>query len=180
MSNKRQVFLSLHHRGALSLGESRQQLGYSAYHWGILISPKSSNGPDCYIFDVSNGIMTDKEGNFDLNPEGDWVFRDNSEVDPEWSGRVLGRVMIGKLPNDVPYAEIDSLLRSIPLPQKGALPEQNCVTWTRAAILKLRENNLVEQFDINRFMDDSLAFADERLKNTDSTPGKINYTGRRM
>lgn len=91
MSNKRQFFLSLHHRGALSLGKSRQQLGYSAYHWGILISPKSSKGPDCYIFDVSNGFMTDKEGRFDLNPEGNWAFRENSEVDPEWSGRVLGR-----------------------------------------------------------------------------------------
>lgn len=88
--------------------------------------------------------------------------------------------MIGKVPNEITYADIRALLEVIPVPQKGALPEQNCVTWTRTAICKLQENGLVEQFALDRFMDKSLAFADQRLHNTDSTPTYINYTGRRM
>lgn len=88
--------------------------------------------------------------------------------------------MIGKVPNEVTYAKIHGLLRAIPLPQKGALPEENCVTWTRNAICKLQENGLAEQFNLDRFMDDALAFADQRLLNTYSTRASINYTGRPM
>ncbi|OQE84073.1 hypothetical protein PENNAL_c0029G07002 [Penicillium nalgiovense] len=92
---------------------------------------------------------------------------------------LLGRVMIGKVPHEVTYAQIRDLLESIPLPQKDALPEQNCVTWTRAAINKLQDNSLAEQFELDRFMDKSLAFADQRL-HTGCTPTSINYTTRPM
>lgn len=88
--------------------------------------------------------------------------------------------MIGKVPDEVPYVKIHGLLEEIPLPQKGAVPEQNCVSWTRAAIRTLQENGLAEQFDLDPFMDKSLAFADQRLLKTDSTPVSINYTTRRM
>ncbi|KAJ5550595.1 hypothetical protein N7535_001462 [Penicillium sp. DV-2018c] len=178
MRNKRQVFLSLHHRYALSIGENRQRLGHAAYHWGILIAPKRSKGPDCYAFDATDGIILDSGR--DLNPEGNWHFREKANHNPEKDGHFLGRVMIGKVPNEVTYAEIHGLLAAIPLPQKGALPEQNCVTWTRAAICELQRKGLVEQFDLDRFMDESLAFADRRLKDTDSTPVSMNYTSRRM
>ncbi|CAG8921750.1 unnamed protein product [Penicillium salamii] len=180
MSNKRQVFLALHHRASLSIGENRQRLGYAAYHWGILVSPKISKGPDYYVFDVSDGILLDPVNRVNLNPNGDWHFREKANMDPEENGNLLGRVMIGKVPNEVTYAEIHDFLRTIPLPQKGVLPEQNCVTWTRAAICRLQENGLVEKFDLNRFMDESLAFADQRLQNLNTTPARINYTGRPM
>ncbi|CAG8151161.1 unnamed protein product [Penicillium salamii] len=180
MSNKRQVFLALHHRGNLSIGENRQRLGHAAYHWGILVSPKISKGPDCYVFDVSDGPLLDSVNRVNRNPEGNWRFRGNANIDPKEYGNLLGKVMIGKVPNEVTYAEIHGFLEAIPLPQKGVLPEQNCVTWTKAAICRLQENGLVEQFDLNRFMDESLAFADQRLQNTDTTPAHINYTGRRM
>ncbi|KAJ5799107.1 uncharacterized protein N7518_001175 [Penicillium psychrosexuale] len=88
--------------------------------------------------------------------------------------------MIGKVPNEVTYAQIYNLLEAIPLPQKGAIPEQNCVTWTRAAIHKLRESGLVEQFDLDQFMDESIAYVDQRLYDLDSQPDRINYTPRRM
>lgn len=179
MSNKRQVFVSLHHRDALSVGNNRQRLGHAAFHWGILICPKSSNRADCYAFDVSDGIVLDSVHRVNLNPEGNWLFREK-QVDPKMSVRRLGRVMIGKVPNEVTYAEIHDLLGAILLPQKGAVPEQNCVTWTKAAICELQKNRLAEQFDLDRFMNESLAFADQRIQNTETTPASINYTGRRM
>ncbi|KAJ6160089.1 hypothetical protein N7497_004626 [Penicillium chrysogenum] len=88
--------------------------------------------------------------------------------------------MIGKVPNEVTYAQINGLLAAIPLPQKGALRVQNCVTWTKDAIWKLQENGLVEKFDVGQFMDDSLDFADKRIRSPELTPTSINYTARRM
>ncbi|KAE8154146.1 hypothetical protein BDV25DRAFT_148323 [Aspergillus avenaceus] len=96
------------------------------------------------------------------------------------SGHLLGRTMIGKVPNEVTYAEIRIHLESIPLPRKGVSPEENCVSWTRSAIQKLQEKGLAEQFGIDRFMADSLAFADQRMKSPDSTANIINYTSRPM
>lgn len=115
-----------------------------------------------------------------LDTEGNWVFREKANINPEKSGHLLGRIMIGKVPNEVTYAEIHGLLGAIPLPQKSALPEQNCVTWTRAVICKFQVNDLVEEFDLDRFMDESLALADQRLQSSESTPASINYTGRRI
>lgn len=69
--------------------------------------------------------------------------------------------MIDKFPYATTYAEIETYLISVPLPRKGAQPEQNCVSWTMAAIQKLQEKGLAGRFDIYRFMDDSIAFADQ-------------------
>ncbi|KAJ5473493.1 hypothetical protein N7475_003059 [Penicillium sp. IBT 31633x] len=180
MTNKRQVFLSLYHRDSLSLSNNRQRLGYAAYHWGIIVAPKNSKGSNCYVFDVSDGIILDSVNRVNLNPDGDWHFRERANVHPERSGHLLGMVMIGKVPNEISYAQIRGILELIPLPRKDALPEQNCVSWTKAAISRLQENSLVEKFELDRFMDESLAFADQRLRSTESTSPRINYTGRRM
>lgn len=178
MRNKRQVFVSLQHRSALFIRENRQCICYAAYHWGLLICPNNPKGSDCYAFDASDGILLDEISGVNLNPEGYWNFREKANINPQAINHLLGSVMIGKLPNDVALAEIRGLLESIPLPEQGAQSEQNCVTWTRAAICKLREKGLVEEFDLDRFMDDALAYADQRLHNFESTPASINYTGR--
>lgn len=131
MSNKRRVFVSLHHRYALSIGENRQRFNYAAYHWGILICPKKKpNGPDSHAFDVSDGILLHPTHRVDLNPDGNWLFRAEANANPDDNSHLLGRVMIEKVPDEVRYVKIHSLLEEIPLPQKGTVPEQNCVSWT--------------------------------------------------
>lgn len=124
MSNKRRVFVLIHYCGALSFGENRERLGYAAYHWGILISPKVYRENDCYTFDVSDAARPDPETRVDRNPNHEWVFRSNPIV----SGSLLGLVMIGKIPIGVEISEIRSRRQSIPVPQRNAIPEQNCVT----------------------------------------------------
>lgn len=189
MGSKRRVFVSLHHRNALSIRENRQRLHYAAYHWGILISPKSPNEDENesnhYAFDVSDNMVqhpttTAQTQSVGLNTDATWHFRAEANANPDDKPRLLGRVMIGKLPNKVSYTDIHSLLEQIPLPQKGTIPEQNCVTWTRAAICTLQEKGLAEKFDLESFMDKALAFADHRLREYASTPSRINYTTRRM
>ena len=74
MTDKRQVFVTLHYRDELSLGENRQRLGFAACQWGILISPKVSKGRDCFTYDVSNAARVDPNTRTDLNPQRNWYF----------------------------------------------------------------------------------------------------------
>ncbi|KFY66079.1 hypothetical protein V496_02221 [Pseudogymnoascus sp. VKM F-4515 (FW-2607)] len=178
MNNNRRVFVSIYHRGGLSLGENRQRLGYSAYHWGIVISPKVYKEQDCYIFDLSDAARPDPETRVDHNPNHEWIFRSNPTV----SGSLLGLIMIGKISNGVEISEIWTRLQSIPVPQRNAIPEQNCVTWVMSAIQALQGSGFAEQFDINKFMDTGIEFANATLSDKGGTPtvAKTNYTTRKM
>ncbi|KAJ5091157.1 hypothetical protein NUU61_006027 [Penicillium alfredii] len=89
------------------------------------------------------------------------TFADKKKITLDFSTSLLARAMIGKIPNRVSIKEICTLLESLPLPDKGA-PNQNC-------------NGLAESFDLDPFMDDSLAFADRRLRDLESTLDTINY-----
>ncbi|PWY94725.1 hypothetical protein BO94DRAFT_282623 [Aspergillus sclerotioniger CBS 115572] len=176
--NKRRVLVTLHYRGALSLRENRERLGFAVYHWGILVAPKASTGRGCYSFDVSDGINLDPGSGVNRNPNFEWVLRAKTGVNPLPSSHLLGRVMIGKISHDVSFEQLDALLRSIPLPRKGVSGE-NCVSWTRAAVAKLQEKGWAERFNIDCFMDDSLAYAHQRM-DADDVKSIINYTSRPM
>jgi hypothetical protein len=180
MSDKRQVFVTLHCRDEASLGENRQRFGYAAYHWGILISPKFSTGRDCCAYDVTNAAHPDPVTRVDFNPDRNWFFRATTNVNPMASTRLLGRVMIGKVPCATGYLDVENLLRSIPLPEKDAIPEQNCVTWVMAVIQKLQYVNIAQQFDLNKFMDYALEYADQRIGDPGTTANTVNYTDRKM
>ncbi|OOG00696.1 hypothetical protein ASPCADRAFT_125706 [Aspergillus carbonarius ITEM 5010] len=176
--DKRRVYIILHQRGALSFGVNRRRLGYAAYHWGIIAPPKESTGRDCYLFDVFDGHMIDPATNIDRNPSLVWKRRSRSNINPNLSGSLVAQIMIGKVPNDVTFQQMDASLNTLPVPRKGILPEENCVTWIRLAIGKLQEEGWAEQFDIDRFLDFSLAYADGR---TGYESKRIfNYTARPM
>jgi hypothetical protein len=179
MSNKLRVFITIHHRNTLSLGPNRERLGYAAYHWGILIAPKGSTGPDCHAFDVTDGADPDPQARVDRNPDRNWFFR-RKHVNWKSSAHLLGKAMIGKVPNSIKLPEIEERLHSVPLPQKDVIPEQNCVTWIISAIQQLQITELAEQFDTDEFMAHALEFADQRLKRPDATNDTINYTSRPM
>ncbi|KAL4920681.1 hypothetical protein BDW62DRAFT_220667 [Aspergillus aurantiobrunneus] len=84
--NKPRIFMTMQPRGKNSLGENRIRLGYSAYHWGILISPKHPTPSEQHThFDVTDSIYIDP-----LTGEGkeNWRFRERSSSDPAiaWKG----------------------------------------------------------------------------------------------
>ncbi|KND86749.1 hypothetical protein TOPH_08602 [Tolypocladium ophioglossoides CBS 100239] len=118
MGNKRRVVVTVHHRDELSLGNNRDRLGYEAFHWGIL----------CNAYDVSDGATIDPDTWQDLNPSREWYFRPKHGVDPVRSGRLLGRIIIGKVPKNITDADIKALLADVPLPAQNATPQQSCVT----------------------------------------------------
>jgi hypothetical protein len=175
MSNKRRVFVTIHHRDALSLGENRGRLGRAAYHWGIFVAPKASIGQEGHAYDVTNGVDPDPDARVDRNPNRDWFFRVTT-ANLKTNGHLLGMVMIGEVPNNVSCSDIEARLKSVPLPQKGVVPEQNCVTWIMAAIQQLQQFGLAKPFDQGEFMANALKFADQRLESPDGTVDTISYT----
>lgn len=166
MRNKRRVVIALYHRDRLSLGDSRTRLGYEAYHWGILIMPKrhqaklpSTNRPqDCNAYDATDMTALDPKTGHDLNPNLDWFFRPQHHIDPAATGRLIGRIIIGKLPKHVADSDIDRLLAEVPLPIKDASPPQSCVTWALDALSALQTAGLAWSFDGDQFKDWALDY----------------------
>jgi hypothetical protein len=180
MSNKRRVFLTIHHRNELSLGENRRKLRHGAYHWGILVSPKRPSGRSSYAYDVTDGVRLDPDRRLDLNPDRNWYFRESPLVNPEISSHLLVRIMIGKVPHHVPRTYIEAVLESIPLPSKKSQPQESCITWIKPAIKALQDLGLAEQFDIDNLMDYGLGLAQQRMTDPTTMPSIVNYTRRPM
>lgn len=184
MRNKRRVTVTIHHRDKLSTRENRTRLGLSAYHWGIRTQPKNPKKiQHSRAYDVSDGARPgpDPQIQQDPNPNHDWHFRvrsdsgDSPSLSSGDQGRLLGRVMIGKVPNDVKDADVEEILKNVPLPAKDT--EQNCVSWTSAAIQALQKEKLAEEFDVDQFMAKVVELADEWLR--DPGPDKFyNYVDR--
>src|SRR5204863_513885 len=92
-------------------------------------------------------------------------LRSSGHVDPIRSGRLVGRVLIGKVPNHTTDAEIQATLAAVPLPVKNATPAQSCVTWLLAAIQALQNARIAREFNINQFIAWALTYADYWLVN---------------
>lgn len=88
--------------------------------------------------------------------------------------------MIGKLPNGIDSSEVETRLRSLPTPQKDAVPEQNCVTWVISAIRSLQDTGLAEQFNLDEFMAYAIGYADKRMDDIATAEDVVNYTSRPM
>ncbi|KAF4547529.1 Hypothetical protein D9617_40g012680 [Elsinoe fawcettii] len=177
--NKRRVLVALYHRDQESLGQNRQRLGYAAYHWAILIIPKSGAGPDAWVFDVTNGVrLSQGLDRRDLNPHGDWWYRSRADVVKERSSHLLGMAMIGKLPSGVSFADIDSLLSQLPVPQRHTIPEENCVSWTKSAIQALMQKAYAEPLGVTEVMDRSVGLADKVMDRSADAQSLANLTSR--
>lgn len=187
--NKPRIFITLHARGKNSLGENRTRLGYSAYHWGILISPKnkathpasasqSPTSPSVLHthFDVTDSLYVDPATG---EVKENWRFRERGSPDPVISFQILARVFVGKL--DPAWGDTGGVrekFSGIGLPTKEVEGE-SCVSWTREAIDVLKRMGALQpDFDIEWVMDTALGFADESLKGKGKIGSILDYTGR--
>jgi hypothetical protein len=177
--NKRRVYITLHHRDDLSLPRNRKKMGYGAYNWAIVISPKVSMGGDSFAYDVTNVPEPDSFLRFESNPNREWRYRQKPHVDPTNSSTMVKKIMIGKLPNDITYSLIQSFLESIPIPQNDTHHKQTGVRWIIQAIQKLQDTVLLaDRFSIREFMDEAIKLADERLQLGSSVPEITDYAKR--
>ncbi|KAL6230111.1 hypothetical protein BDW75DRAFT_234661 [Aspergillus navahoensis] len=176
--HKPRISITLHPRGKNSLGENRTRLGFSAYHWGILVSPE-----DAHSHSNSSSATPGSLGDhvhFDIT---DSVYMDpaTNEASHDWAFMILGRVYVGKFQcqlspavslSSAPQRDFESAvvklrerLSGIPLPRNELRREENCVSWIKEAIAALRDMGVVDEgFDIDGFMRVALEFADECLR----------------
>ncbi|CAG7968315.1 unnamed protein product [Penicillium salamii] len=174
------VVLTLHHRGELSLGDNRRRLGFSAYHWGILLVPKEGDKRLCYAFDTTNAAIPDTMQRINLNPDFKWVYRVKNNVNPDESESLLIRIEIGEL-RDASPCTIRSLLGTVQLPIAGVWPPQNCVDWIRSAICILRNHGHAFNMDnIDMVMARALAYADSRIADPDNAPCRLDHLGNKV
>ncbi|RSM18746.1 hypothetical protein CDV31_002466 [Fusarium ambrosium] len=110
------VALALHHRDNFSRGRSRKIFGYEAYHWGIIVMPEPSQGRDCDAYDATDASEIDPVTFRMNNPTMDWWFRVKENIDPTLSTKLIGRIVIGQVPDGVSSADLRSLFEGVDLP----------------------------------------------------------------
>ncbi|KAL2675627.1 hypothetical protein Neosp_011817 [[Neocosmospora] mangrovei] len=169
------VALALHHRDNFSRGRSRKIFGYEAYHWGIIVMPEPSQGRDCYAYDATDASEIDPVTFRMNNPSMDWWFRVKENIDPTLSTKLIGRIVIGQVPDGVSSSDLRSIFEGVELPVKNRHPQQSCVTWALNAIRALQRQGWVWEFEIDPFKDMALSYADERMKGRDSSEPSLKY-----
>ncbi|KGO76060.1 hypothetical protein PITC_006030 [Penicillium italicum] len=174
-----QLFLAVYHRGELSLGDYRKRLGFSAYHWAILVM--DAHQERYHAYDVTDGSSPDPVMRRDLNPDFKWTYRVKTNVNPEACDSLLIRMAIGKVNDGIGPDTIKLLLQSVPLPIKDACPPQNCVNWIRAVLHKLRFHGYARDLhSIEMTIDRALAYADLRLLDPDNAVAVIDHLGNEL
>ncbi|KEY73343.1 hypothetical protein S7711_01457 [Stachybotrys chartarum IBT 7711] len=168
------ISVALYSRGGpVAAGGSQKPLGSKTYHWGILVSPEKSTGRDCAAYHATDKSYLDTTTYRMVNPEMKWYFEAKENIDPELSTKLVGHLVIGKVPDKATAADIKALFNSVPLPVKNQNPQQSCKTWIANAILALQKLKWASTFDVKKFMDYAVLYADERMKGTTSKEPKM-------
>ncbi|KAJ5089434.1 hypothetical protein N7532_008118 [Penicillium argentinense] len=156
--NKRQVFVALFSRESHTVmrTQPRREMYHDDFLWSILIRPKHRKGSDALCVQVRSTVPEPVPRDIHGRP---WRLEMFSNYEPKQSLRYLGEFMIGKLPNNLHTSVLYHLFASVPLPRPDALDPENGVTWMENAIWRLQQGKLVDQFDINRFMDECKYYA---------------------
>ena len=171
-NSEKHVAVALYRRDPISTDSRKRQLYHrEAYHWGVVI--EQGGVVDTYEATDRNRIhpTTFRQE----NPSQGWWFNWRQDVDPSRSGKFLGYIIIGTVPSSKADADVKALLEEVPMPKKNHNPQQSCVTWVTDAIHTFRELEWVQDFDVEEFLDWGLNYADERLWNSEGTPGVIHY-----
>lgn len=87
-------------------------------------------------------------------------------INPVLNSRLLRMIMIGRVPSDVTQKAIRASLQLVALPIKGAVSVQDRGTWIQNAVRKLqdRPSGPAEQSDTERFIQNALTLADQRME----------------
>ncbi|RMD44942.1 hypothetical protein DV735_g144, partial [Chaetothyriales sp. CBS 134920] len=170
---KQRVFVNLYFRDHISRTEEGIRMGHARFHWAVWVQGKNSKG----LGYTNEAIQEDYYSN--VPGSGGWKFRHRPA---NWvqSGKLMVRILAGKLPQGTTHEDVRGLLATIALPRPDVIPMENCVTWTRQAIVLCQERGWMEQFDVDTFMNNALQLGAKCL-DTDKYPDEksvANLTGR--
>jgi len=173
-SPEKQIAVALYRRDPISTDPRKRQIyKHESYHWAILI--KEGTVFDTYEATDRNEIdpITFRQ----RNPANEWFFDANQGVDPSRSGKLLGYVIIGAVPPSMSRDDIRVFLNEIPLPKRNQYPQESCVTWVANAIRAFHGEKCVDGFNVEKFLDWALSYADQRLRDPEQTPESVFYQG---
>ncbi|KAK2592818.1 hypothetical protein QQS21_009486 [Conoideocrella luteorostrata] len=175
-SNTILIAVALYRRDPISTDPRRRQIyQHEAYHWGILIITRGTYDYAYDAYDATDRNEINPNTLRQENPRGDWWFRSGTDVDRTRSGMLLGYIIIGTLPSQVTRANVGNFLEGVTLPKRNVDPQESCVTWVANAIRKFREYQYINDFNVGKFLDWALVFADQRLWSLDETEEAIYY-----
>lgn len=169
------IAVGLHHRDHFSQGSARRTFGYEAFHWAIVVMPEGNHDRGCRSFDATDTSDIDPTTFRMRNPTMDWWFRVDENFDPALNVKLLGRTVIGRLPEGVSSTELRDFFAKVPLPVKNTHPQQSCVTWAVDAIQALQEQGWVRKFQLDQFKDWAVSYADERMRGPDSSEPSVVF-----
>lgn len=173
MSNKDRIFVAIYLRpddgsaSTVNTATSHNSLSPSRYLWGIWIEQKGSNGQG-----VSYDVEDDSSEPYLMYSFDDHFHCQERSQPP---ANMLGRMMIGKIPQGRTSKEVYQILKRIPLPSDPATQISDTAGWTKAAIEELQGHMIAEKFDTNRFFQDAMKQA-VNWQREGLTRQKANYT----
>ncbi|KAI9162892.1 hypothetical protein HJFPF1_04487 [Paramyrothecium foliicola] len=68
----------------------------------------------------------------------EWWFRAKGNGDPALSAKLIGRIVLGQMPDSMSVAQLHDFFEKVPLPVMNTDPQQSCVTWNANAISALQ------------------------------------------
>jgi hypothetical protein len=174
--NKKRVFVALYFRQSITSDANSHAIGPARFHWAIWIEPKGSKGAESCYQVISQPAYSNIPGS------GGWAYNYRPNADYTKSNSMIVRIMIGKLPKDTSYDDVNAILRQIRLPRENAQSLENCVTWTKAAIDQMQRRRWAESFSIRRFVNHARQRASHLYDTRKWEDAKIkeNYTPRKF
>ncbi|KAK0388002.1 hypothetical protein NLU13_4246 [Sarocladium strictum] len=163
-SMSRLIAVALYHRDHFSQGSARRAFGPGAYHWAIVVMSPEGEAGDRRVFDATDASNIDPTTFRLINPAMDWWFRAQETEDPSLAAKLMGHLIIGEVPLDVPMDELKHFFAKVPLPVKDSDPQENSVTWVAKAIQALQRQGWVPELDLEQLKSSAVAYADERLR----------------
>ncbi|KAF2088596.1 hypothetical protein K490DRAFT_55995 [Saccharata proteae CBS 121410] len=148
-----------------------------SFHWALwLESPHDT--PFGAAFDVK---IPHQYSN--IGPQPPWVYDLNHPGSYQKSPRMLGRILIGKVPKGVGIEGVERVLRTVALP----VGDEACKDWLITSILRLQENGIIEEFDVKRLFEEATEWGtvwwkelrERRKAGKEKKHPTINYLGNR-
>lgn len=171
-----EVLVGLQYRDRLSVGQSRIDLGYHAYHWSVLVFDGQY-----HRFDITDGIVQDPITFEDVNPNRVWMHRHLTSKTLLEIPRYLGSVRIGGGHGAASIEQIATVISKFRASELGGRDsgDLNCFTWTCGVICILRDSEHLPNLNIVELQDFALDHADKRLADFNNVADPIEYRRRK-
>lgn len=132
-SNKCRIYFCVYYQG----GRAGTVADPRVFHCGLWVEDKNSRGRGHYFHVQFHGRRPVNRPDY---PDG-WAYGTSvtrsREANWKESGKLIGRILLGKLPSGVGAGDIHDVCRDVRLPNENT--DDDCWTWTGRAIKAIQD-----------------------------------------